>query len=166
LPTERSFFPDPLKAFHWCPDYDRASAEFARILKPTGIVAFAWNLEDRDRARWVAQLRERIEFHEAESPQFRLMKWRQAFDTASYQRLFHPPDETTWTVVFPVTTQMAVDRACSKSYIAVLEEEVKTKVKQDIQEIVERGDDKIWIDESLDLFEYPYKTWLVIGRKK
>jgi ubiquinone/menaquinone biosynthesis C-methylase UbiE len=36
-----------VQAFHWCPDYDRACAEFARILKPDGIVAFIWNLEDR-----------------------------------------------------------------------------------------------------------------------
>ena len=36
-----------LEAFHWCPDYDSASKEFARILKPTGVVAFIWNLEDR-----------------------------------------------------------------------------------------------------------------------
>lgn len=35
------------QAFHWCPDYDKASAEFARALKPGGIVAFIWNLEDR-----------------------------------------------------------------------------------------------------------------------
>jgi len=130
------------------------------------LCVFIINVRGRDRARWTAQLRERIEIHEAGSPQFRLMKWRQTFDTVSYQRLFHPPDETTWTVVFPATTQIAVDRACSKSYIAVLEEEEKTKVRQDIQEIMERGDDKIWIDESQDLFEYPYKTWLVIARKK
>lgn len=36
-----------LEAFHWCPDYDGASKEFARILKPDGVVAFIWNLEDR-----------------------------------------------------------------------------------------------------------------------
>ena len=35
------------QAFHWCPEYDRACAEFARILKPNGMVAFIWNLEDR-----------------------------------------------------------------------------------------------------------------------
>jgi ubiquinone/menaquinone biosynthesis C-methylase UbiE len=35
------------QAFHWCPDYDAASKEFARILKPNGIVALIWNLEDR-----------------------------------------------------------------------------------------------------------------------
>jgi SAM-dependent methyltransferase len=37
----------PFQAFHWCPDYDAAAAEFARILKPGGIAVLIWNLEDR-----------------------------------------------------------------------------------------------------------------------
>jgi SAM-dependent methyltransferase len=37
----------PFQAFHWCPDYDAAAAEFSRILKPHGLVALIWNLEDR-----------------------------------------------------------------------------------------------------------------------
>jgi len=35
------------KAYHWCPDYNLASAEFARILASNGTVACIWNLEDR-----------------------------------------------------------------------------------------------------------------------
>lgn len=35
------------QAFHWCPDYGKAAEEFSRILKPNGIVALIWNLEDR-----------------------------------------------------------------------------------------------------------------------
>ena len=35
------------QAFHWCPDYNKAFIEFARVLKPGGIVALIWNLEDR-----------------------------------------------------------------------------------------------------------------------
>lgn len=36
------------QAFHWChPDYDSAAAEFGRILKPGGVLALIWNLEDR-----------------------------------------------------------------------------------------------------------------------
>lgn len=35
------------QAFHWCLDHDAAAAEFSRILKPGGIVALIWNLEDR-----------------------------------------------------------------------------------------------------------------------
>ena len=35
------------EAFHWCPDYEKAALEFARVLKPQGTLAFIWNLEDR-----------------------------------------------------------------------------------------------------------------------
>ena len=35
------------QAFHWCPDYDKAAREFARVLKPDGVVVLIWNLEDR-----------------------------------------------------------------------------------------------------------------------
>ena len=35
------------QAFHWCPDFDAALTEFARVLKPDGVVVFIWNLEDR-----------------------------------------------------------------------------------------------------------------------
>lgn len=36
------------QAFHWChPDYESAVREFARVLKPDGVVALVWNLEDR-----------------------------------------------------------------------------------------------------------------------
>ncbi|PFH54313.1 hypothetical protein AMATHDRAFT_72820 [Amanita thiersii Skay4041] len=102
------------QAFHWCPDYDKASAEFARILKPNGVVAFIWNLEDRERAQWVAQIRDLIEQHEGGSPQFRLMLWRQTFDTQSYKRYFEPPIEKVWSFVLPGTLDIVVERASSK----------------------------------------------------
>lgn len=35
------------QAYHWCPDFEAASAEFSRILKPNGAVAYTWNLEDK-----------------------------------------------------------------------------------------------------------------------
>lgn len=34
------------QAFHWCIDYEGALREFARILKPGGVVSFIWNNED------------------------------------------------------------------------------------------------------------------------
>lgn len=42
----------------------------------------------RESAGWVAQLRDRIERHEAGTPQFRLNLWRQAFHTPSYIKFF------------------------------------------------------------------------------
>ncbi|KAJ6630847.1 S-adenosyl-L-methionine-dependent methyltransferase [Mycena sp. CBHHK59/15] len=154
------------QAFHWCPDFARASAEFARILKPTGVLALIWNLEDRDSAKWVAQVRDRIERHENGSPQFRLGLWRQAFATAAYQESFEPPQEKTWSAPLPATHDIVVDRACSKSYIAILPDEEKAKVRVDLEVVVEKGEGKVWINESEGTFEYPYKTYLVIAQKK
>jgi len=154
------------QAFHWCPNYDSASTEFARILKPNGIVAFIWNLEDRDAARWVAQIRNRIESHEQGTPQFRLGLWRQTWDTPSYKANFDPPKENEWAYNLSSTLDVVTNRAHSKSYIAVLSENEKASVAADIEDIVQRGDDKVWIDESKGVFEYPYKTYVVISHKK
>jgi len=154
------------QAFHWCPNYDRASAEFARILKPGGVLALIWNLEDRDAARWVAQLRDRIEQHENGTPQFRLNLWRETFETPSYNKFFAPPLEKFWSYTLPGTIDIVSDRAFSKSYIAILPDDEKKKVKEDVQAIVERGDDKVWTDEAQGVFEYPHKTYVVIANRK
>ncbi|KAF8447430.1 S-adenosyl-L-methionine-dependent methyltransferase [Boletus edulis BED1] len=154
------------QAFHWCPDYGKACAEFARILKPGGAVAFIWNLENRDAAGWVAQLRDRIEIHERGSPQFRLGLWRQAFSTESYNNYFKPPEEKEWVYQVATSEEICVDRALSKSYISILPPDQKQSVIDDIKAIVARGDGKVWIDESKGVFEYPYKTLVVLARKK
>ncbi|KAJ7582656.1 S-adenosyl-L-methionine-dependent methyltransferase [Mycena floridula] len=155
------------QAFHWShPEYGRAAEELARILKPNGIAALIWNLEDRNAAKWVGQLRTRIEKHEGDSPQFRLGLWRKTFDTDSYKQSFSPPEEKTWVYTLPTTADIAVERANSKSYITSLPEDVQTKVLDDVKAIVQRGDGLVWIDESQGIFEYPYQTLVVIAQKK
>ncbi|KAG6814380.1 hypothetical protein H0H92_010966 [Tricholoma furcatifolium] len=154
------------QAFHWCPDYDKASAEFARILKPEGLVVFIWNLEDRDRAPWVAQVRDRIEKHEQGTPQFRLNLWRQTFDTTSYRQFFQPPIEKIWPYSLQTTVEMTVDRASSKSYIAVLPQAEKEQVQADVRRISEKGEDKVWIDQEKGIFEYPYQVFVVVAHLK
>jgi len=154
------------QAYHWCPDYDKACAEFARILKPGGIVAFIWNSEDRESARWVAQLRDRIELHEEGTPQFRHDFWRKTFDTLSYLHSFKPHEEKVWSYQLPANSEIVTDRACSKSYIAIQKDDVKAKVVNDIRQILDKGEDKVWIDEAQGIFEYPYKTILVVAERK
>ncbi|KIJ68917.1 hypothetical protein HYDPIDRAFT_164645 [Hydnomerulius pinastri MD-312] len=154
------------QAFHWCPDYGKASAEFARILKPGGSVVFIWNLEDRDAAGWVAQLRDRAESHERGTPQFRLGLWRQAFTTQQYIENFKEPEETEWAYHLDGSEEICVERALSKSYIAILPPNEKAKVVEDIKAILAKGDGKVWIDESKGIWEYPYKTLVVVSRKK
>ncbi|KAN0123741.1 S-adenosyl-L-methionine-dependent methyltransferase [Russula decolorans] len=153
------------QAFHWCQDYDAAAAEFARILKPGGIVALIWNLEDRE-AAWVAQVRDLIEQFEQGTPQFRLDLWRALFGTQSFQNFFHPHKERSWCYPLVSSLDIVIDRAMSKSYVAVQSEDVKAKIKAGITEIVDRGDGKQWIDGDKGLFEYPYSTLVVVFQRK
>ncbi|KAG2753235.1 S-adenosyl-L-methionine-dependent methyltransferase [Suillus brevipes Sb2] len=154
------------QAFHWCPDYGKASAEFGRILKKDGAVVFIWNLEDRDGAGWVAQLRDRIEAHEKGTPQFRLNLWRKTFSTPEYISLFHPQEEEEWAYHLLANEQIVTDRAQSKSYIAVLPPDEKAKVVEDIKGILDRGDGRVWINKEEGTYQYPYKTYIVVARKK
>ncbi|KAJ7172457.1 methyltransferase type 11 [Mycena filopes] len=127
------------QAFHWCPDFARASEEFGRILKPGGVLALIWNLEDRETAKWVAQVRDRIEQYEQGSPQYRLGMWRKAFETEAYQKAFDPPEEQTFGTPLQATLDIVVDRACktlfaksnelSVSFYANLPIEVKQVLK-------------------------------------
>lgn len=36
------------QAWHWCEDWNGALAQIAKVLKPGGVLAIAWNLEDRE----------------------------------------------------------------------------------------------------------------------
>ncbi|KAF9454528.1 S-adenosyl-L-methionine-dependent methyltransferase [Macrolepiota fuliginosa MF-IS2] len=154
------------QAYHWCPDYDLASAEFARVLKDNGTVVYVWNLEDRGAARWVAQVRDTIEQFESGTPQFRLNLWRQTFDTPSYKRYFESPEEHLWSYSLTATEDIVVDRASSKSYTAVLPSDQKEEVRQKLREIVKKGEDKEWIDEGSGTFYYPYQCWVIVAQKK
>ncbi|KAF8802568.1 S-adenosyl-L-methionine-dependent methyltransferase [Phlegmacium glaucopus] len=154
------------QAFHWCPDYGAASAEFSRILRPNGTVAFVWNLHDRDGARWVAKVGDIIGAHEQNTPQFRHMYWRQTFDTPSYRREFNPPEEKKWDYKLHANKEIIVDRAASASYIVALSDDERAEVQEEIKKVIDQGLDKVWIDEAQGSFEYPYKTWVVIAHKK
>ncbi|KAF8580883.1 S-adenosyl-L-methionine-dependent methyltransferase [Ramaria rubella] len=153
------------QAFHWCPDYDKAMAEFNRVLAPRGRVVFIWNLEDADTA-WVRQLRNVIEEFEQGTPQYRLGLWRKVFETPSYLKYFEPPEEMTFKHIVKTSLPGVVERAFSKSYIAIQSKESKTHISNELTEIIKKGDDKIWIDEDQGLFEYPYINTVVIMRKE
>lgn len=174
------------QAFHWCPDYDSAWAEFARILKPNGIIAGIWNIDDkyciiiflqidmaanlslicRDKAGWLAQLRGSIESHDKGTLKTHINHTRQACNLPSYKNVFQPPEEKQWGFTLSGTVDLCINRALSSSSVAILSEQEKALVKKDVQEIVAKGDDKIWIDQEQGVFEWPYKTLLFISHRK
>ncbi|KAF8881201.1 S-adenosyl-L-methionine-dependent methyltransferase [Infundibulicybe gibba] len=154
------------QAFHWCPDYNLASAEFARILKPDGVLVFVWNLTDGTRSPWVADLRAPMEQHRKDTPQVRNGLWRQTFEAPFYRQFFQPPEEKAWPYVLPTTAEDVVERMCTASYIAILPDDEKARVKEDVLAICRRREDKVWVNESEGIFEYPHEALVVIARKK
>lgn len=120
-----------------------------------------------DAAGWIASLRDRVERHEAGTPQYRLQLWRQTFDKPAYLRLFtSPPEEHAWEYTLPGTRDLVIDRASSKSYITMLPEAQREQLRRDIGEIVDKGEGLVWRDQAAGVFEYPYKTTVVTFNKK
>lgn len=119
-----------------------------------------------DAAGWVAQLRDTVEQYEQGTPQFRLELWRKFFDVPAYKELFQPPKEEVFEYKLPGTVDIVVNRAFSKSYMTMLPADEKTKVEKEIRQIIERGDGKTWQDENQGIFDYPYRCWVVIAKRK
>jgi len=153
------------QAWHWCPDFEQALQEIARVLKPDGIAVLIWNLEDLG-TKWVARNRELYEQYEGGTPQFRLGLWRRMFETRAFKELFNPQEEREVTWIFPVDLEGAVNRVFTKSYIAILPDEEKAQLRDEISANVHHGEGRKWIDQSRGIFEYPHKNLVVIVRRK
>lgn len=154
------------QAWHWCPDYDAGMKEIARILKPNGVAFFIWNLEDRDAAQWVADVREAYEPFELNTPQFRLNLWRATFDTAAYKAHFEPQEELKFNHFIPTTVQGVLDRVHSKSYITQLSGPETERLDAQVHKAVQNDTTKVWLDKEKGIFQYPYDTFLIIMKKK
>ncbi|KAG8996041.1 hypothetical protein FRB94_008591 [Tulasnella sp. JGI-2019a] len=154
------------QAWHWCPDHEAALTEIARVLKPEGILVLIWNLGDLE-TTWVGQLRSLYEPYDEGSPQYRKGTWRKMFDAHAFKELYkQPQDEHEITWISPVTKDGAVNRTFTVSYVAILHEDEKVKLRQQITAVVERGEGRKWIDQDKGIFEYPHKNLVVVLRKK
>ena len=155
---------------------DPSQAEIGRVLKPqSGRLALIWNLEDRESNRWVGQIRDVYEIHEAGTPQYvstinltptslsqcaaryRHGYWKAIFETAAFKKLFNGFSERHVMRGIPTTDEGVVDRVTSKSYIADLEPAVRDEVVVNVREVLAKADDKKWIDRSTGSYEYPYQ---------
>lgn len=92
--------------------------------------------------------------------------WRSIYDTTEYESAFTLPTESHYTRALPTTEDLVVDRAFSKSYITALSDAERDTLGNEIREVVRKGDGKRWIDKDQGVFEYDYKTDLVLAQRK
>jgi len=154
-------------AFHWCLDFDAAAEEFARVLKPGGAVALAWNYDDPSKATWVEQYEQLSESYEKRLDSHQeTRKWRRFFGTDSFDKNFNKPEETTYFYNLVASEQIVVGRLLSRSYFVVLSDEEREEARGAAMSIIQKGDGKVWVDKEQGLFESPYLTQLYIFIRK
>lgn len=157
------------QAWHWCQDFDQALAQIAQSLRPGGVLALIWNLERRDAAPWVAQIRDLYEKFEDNAPQYRHMTWKAMYQSPSFAQFFTADEPRHYERSLPATIQGVIDRVLSKSYISLLSQDQQKKLENEITEYLNNTPDqklgRTWIDKQQGVWEYPYSTDLYIFRR-
>jgi SAM-dependent methyltransferase len=137
------------QAFHWF-DGERALAEIHRVLRPHGRLALLWNLRDES-VGWVRRMTEIIDRHLADTPSERTGQWRHAFSATA---LFGTLNQLRFTHRQELDLEGLVERVESISYIAVLSEEERSRVLDEMRELARTDPDLA----GRNRFELPYVT--------
>ncbi|KAI9267868.1 S-adenosyl-L-methionine-dependent methyltransferase [Sporodiniella umbellata] len=151
------------QCFHWFSD-EKSLEEIHRILKPNGYMFLIWNMESKERAKWVADLRNEYEQYDLSVPQYRHGKWKNAFETEKVRSLYGLPLQyERFENDSPAIRSNIWKRILSKSYIAVLSQEEQKKVQQNVNRIL--NEHSFPADDS-ETFVYPHDTDLFWCQKK
>lgn len=102
--------------------------------------------------------RDVYEVYDGDSPQQRFKYWHALFDTPQYKASFAPPEFSTVHWKGECTKKVAIDRALSKSYTNVLDEDETKGLVQRLEAVLEKGEEMVWVDQEKGVFEYPYDT--------
>jgi SAM-dependent methyltransferase len=137
------------QAFHWFAG-ERALAEIHRVLRPRGRLALLWNLRDES-VGWVRQLSNIIDGYRGETPDERTGLWRVAFSSTD---LFGTLHQLRFQHRQTLDREGLVDRVASVSYIAILTEEDRARVLDEVRELARSHPDLA----GRDRFELPYVT--------
>ena len=104
------------QAFHWF-DHERALPEIARVLRPGGYLALAWNVRD-ERIPWVRKLGRALGSAAA-------AEGTDSTDAVVQSDLFGFVEDTTFSFWQGVDRDTILDMAASRSYVATLDDETR-----------------------------------------
>jgi len=142
-------------AFHWF-DYEKATREIHRVLKPGGALALVWNVRDQ-RVPWVAAFSKILDGYAGDTPRGSTGKWRIIFDDARFRFL----GSKSYPFSQPMPIGGIIARALSTSFIAALPEDEQKIVRTKVEGIIER-------EPALtgrDVIVFPYVTELYLFGK-
>jgi SAM-dependent methyltransferase len=129
------------QAFHWF-DHDKALPEIARVLKPGGVLALAWNFRD-DKIPWVRRLGDLIGTQEQLSD---------PADVIAASRLFEPTESERFKHWQDINRDSVVDLVLSRSNISTLPDDER---EAKLAEVVAFYDD---FGRGYDGMQLPYVT--------
>ena len=150
------------QAYHWCGDYDNSLRELHRVLKPNGKLALTWNVENAVNRNWVGSARDIYEKYDTGTPQYRLGKWKQLYDTEAFQSLFKATEYNKYLRYLPLSLQGYKDRQATKSFINILPADEKQRLLDTLADHIAAQPDVDWIDKHKRTFYIPYSTDLYI----
>jgi SAM-dependent methyltransferase len=130
------------QAWHWV-DVELATAEAARVLKPGGTLGLIWNRRD-ERVPWVERLSHVMGSGDAEVIEL---------EGITIAPPFSPTDTfiTDWSR--PMTIDLLVEMAASRSYIITATPRRRREILDGVRELVAQ-------EPTLgDEFEFPYRTY-------
>lgn len=131
------------QAFHWF-DHERALPEIARVLRPGGAVALAWNLRD-ERIPWARKLGRTLH-GDGDGPE-----GRESVQALVASELFGFVDEREFGFWQEVNRDTVVDLAASRSYVATLDDDARAAR---IAEVLAFYDD---YGRGMDGMKLPYR---------
>jgi SAM-dependent methyltransferase len=142
-------------AFHWF-QYEKATAEIVRVLKPGGALALTWNVRD-GRVPWVAKFDAVMDRYRGDTPHPSTGKWRRIFDDARFR---HQTSKS-YGFTQPMPASGIVDRALSTSFVAALPPAEQANVRKQIERIISQEPTLAGQTQVA----FPYRTELYLFRR-
>lgn len=137
------------QAFHWF-DTLEALAEMARVLRPTGGLGMAWNVQD-ERVGWVRDLERLVLRHGGERP---YADSESPEELVASSEAFTPMKSAKITNLVKVSPDLVVTRVASTSFIAALPDARLEACLADVRELLSTHPETA----GRDRLDYPYLT--------
>ena len=132
------------QAFHWFANH-RALKEIHRVLKPTGVLVLIWNTSDHSGKEWADDITKLVDsVKPEEAVRYKDMEWKNAFENQNFfsnvhSKQFHNQQR--------MTRNLMIQRMLSTSFIAALPSDRKTKLIDQVENMLDQVDEIRNIEE-------------------